>query len=53
MAYPMSLFKNHEGNMVEKVVKNANEEAFFRELKYVALGEGFLKDPAAPDTKSK
>lgn len=48
MAYPLSLFKQDAGNLVEKPVKSASEETFYRGLGYVAAGEGFLKDPAAP-----
>jgi hypothetical protein len=48
MAYPLSLYKNDAGNLVEKVVKSANEESFYRKLNFVAAGEGFLQDPASP-----
>ena len=48
MAYPLSLYKNDSGNLIEKVVKSANEESFYRKLNFVAAGEGFLQDPASP-----
>jgi hypothetical protein len=44
--YPLSLFKNDSGSLVEKIVSEELEETFYRKAGYCAAGEGFLKDPA-------
>ncbi|HEY6022464.1 MAG TPA: hypothetical protein VIY48_22160 [Candidatus Paceibacterota bacterium] len=48
MAYPKSMFKNHEGNLKEQVVHGEKQEDYYRKLGFVGLGEGFLETPEVP-----
>lgn len=47
----LSLFKTVDGNLVQKIAADEEEEQFWRDAGYFPLGEGPWKDPSVPEKR--